>query len=78
MQASQTQQTIVEQAQRIIDWGTGNRMADMQNEINQLKTAQMLNPIEARLSMVPTYPNGYVYSAGANPFCNCGQGCGSI
>lgn len=78
MQASQTQQTIVEQTQRIIDWGTGNRMADMQNEINQLKTAQMLNPIEARLSMVPTYPNGYVYSAGANPFCNCGQGCGNI
>ena len=54
---------------------TGNRMADMQNQINRLETAQMLNPIEQRLSMVPTYPNTFGYTAGPNPFCSCGSGC---
>lgn len=57
---------------------TGNRMADMQNQINRLETAQMLNPIEQRLSMVPTYPNSFGYSAGPNPFCPCGTGYGNI
>ena len=54
---------------------TGNRMADMQNQINRLETAQMLNPIEQRLSMVPTYPNTFGYTAGPNPFCQCNNGC---
>ena len=54
---------------------TGNRMADMQNQINRLETAQMLNPIEQRLSMVPTYPNTFGYTAGPNPFCRCNPEC---
>lgn len=76
--AAGTNANIIEQSQRILDAITGNRMADMQNRINALETAQMLSPIEQRLSMIPTYPNGFYYSAGANPFCNCGNGCCNI
>ena len=73
MQTAQINANTTEQTQRILDAITGNRMADMQNRINTLETAQMLNPIEQRLSMVPTYPNGFTYNAGSNPFCNCGN-----
>ena len=60
-----------EQAQRILDAIQGNRMADMQNRINQLELAQAMNG-------VVRYPNGFVYNAGSNPFCGCGMGCGNI
>ena len=33
------------------------------------------DPIEQRLSMVPTYPNTFGYTAGPNPFCQCNTGC---
>ena len=56
------------QTQKILDAITGNRMADMQNQINQLQLAQAL-------SGVVRYPNGMTYNAGTSPFCNCG-GCG--
>ena len=52
--------------QKIIDAITGNRMADMQNQINQLQLQNALNG-------VVRYPNGWTYNAGNNPFCggNC-------
>ena len=57
----------------------GNRMADMQNQINRLEMSQQLNPIEQRLSMMPTYPNGFYYNAGPSPFCTCNaNGCCNI
>lgn len=56
------------QTQKILDAIAGNRMADMQNQINQLQLAQAL-------SGVVRYPNGMTYNAGTSPFCNCG-GCG--
>ena len=58
------------QTQKILDAITGNRMADMQNQINQLQLAQAL-------SGVVRYPNGITYNAGTSPFCNCG-GCGCM
>lgn len=58
------------QTQKILDAITGNRMADMQNQINQLQLAQALNG-------VVRYPNGMTYNAGTSPFCNCG-GCGCM
>ena len=58
------------QTQKILDAITGNRMADMQNQINQLQLAQAL-------SGVVRYPNGMTYNAGTSPFCNCG-GCGCM
>lgn len=59
-----------EQTQKILDAIAGNRMADMQNQINQLQLAQALNG-------VVRYPNGMTYNAGTSPFCNCG-GCGCM
>ena len=62
------------QAQRIIDTITGNEMQRLRDENQGLRFGQMLNPIENRLSMVPTYPNTFAYNAGMNPFCP-GYGC---
>lgn len=57
------------QTQKILDAITGNRMADMQNQINQLQLQQAV-------SGVVRYPSASTYYAGTNPFCN-GCGCGS-
>jgi len=51
--------------QKILDTITGNRMDEMQNRINQLELAQAMTG-------VVRYPNGFVYTAGNNPFCSCG------
>ena len=50
-------------AQKILDAIQGNRMDDMQNRINQLE-------LQNQLGNVVRYPNGFVYNAGSNPFCN--------
>lgn len=57
------------QTQKILDAITGNRMADMQNQINQLSLAnQMLGVVK--------YPMATAYTSGCNPFCG-GCGCGA-
>ena len=55
------------QVQKVLDAIAGNRMADMQNQINQL---QLQNAVAG----VVRYPNASTYYAGANPFCSCGCG----
>ena len=62
-------QTTNDGVQKILDAITGNRMADMQNQINDLQ-------LQNALSGVMRYPNGWTYNAGNNPFCNNGCGCG--
>ena len=57
------------QTQKILDAIQGNRMADMQNQINAL---QMQNAMAG----VVRYPMATTYNSGANPFCSCG--CGSM
>ena len=59
--------TTVEQTQRILDAITGNRMADMQNQIIQLE-------LQNAVANVVRYPNSTAYNAGFNPFCNCNNG----
>lgn len=54
--------------QKILDAITGNRMADMQNQINQL---QLQNAVAG----VVRYPMATAYTSGANPFC--ASGCGT-
>ena len=54
--------------QKILDAITGNRMADMQNQINALQ-------LRDALAGVVRYPSSTVYSSGNNPFCACGGGC---
>lgn len=53
--------------QKILDAITGNRMAEMQNQINAL---QMQNAMAG----VVRYPMATTYNSGANPFCSCGCG----
>jgi hypothetical protein len=64
MRDAATNANIVAQAQKILDALTGNRMADMQNQINGLQLQQAL-------AGVVRYPNSFTYTAGNNPFCNC-------
>lgn len=61
------------QVQRVIDYLTNSDMQRLRDENQTLRTAQMLDPIQNRLSMVPTYPNTFAYNAGPSPFCpTCG------
>lgn len=57
-----------EQTQKVLDAITGNRMADMQSQINQLQ-------LNEALCGVVRYPNATTYNAGANPYF-AGNGCG--
>ena len=66
MRDAATNANITGQAQKILDAITGNRMADMQNQINQLQLQQAV-------AGVVRYPNSSAYFAGNNPFCNCGS-----
>ena len=65
MQTAAINANTTEQTQKILDAITGNRMAEMQNRINQLE-------LQNQLGNVVRYPNGFVYNAGTNPFCGCG------
>ena len=60
--------TTTAQTQKILDAITGNRMADMQNQINAL---QLQNAVAG----VVRYPMASVYSSGNNPFCGCNNAC---
>lgn len=67
---------VTAQVQKVLDAICGNRMADMQNQINQLQ-------LQSALCGVIRYPTSTTYGA-ANPFfnfgcgCNNGCGCGNI
>lgn len=67
MQTAEINKTTVEQAQRILDAITGNRIEAMQNRINQLE-------LQNQLAGVVRYPSGLTYNAGASPFCGCNCG----
>jgi hypothetical protein len=56
------------QIQKVLDTLCGNRMADMQNQINSLQ-------LQANLAGVVRYPNVMAYNAGVSPFCSCGSCC---
>lgn len=53
----------VAQTQKILDLITANKMADMQNQINQLQ-------LQLALNGVVRYPNALTYDAGKSPFYN--------
>ena len=63
---------IAEQIQGVRDLITGNRMADMQNQINDLQ-------LQNAMAGVVRYPNAWTYNAGVSPFCGgCGCSCGMM
>lgn len=55
------------QTQKILDAITTNRMAEMQNQINQLQ-------LQAAMCGVVRYPTAATYATQCNPFCGC-TGC---
>lgn len=58
------------QVQKVLDAITGNRMADMQNQINALE-------LQNQLASVVRYPNNTFYAV-PSPCFNSGCGCGNI
>ena len=53
------------QTQKILDALAQNKIDALQSKVNSLELAQAT-------SGVVRYPNGWTYSAGTSPFCNCG------
>lgn len=66
--AAATNAHVTEQTQKVLDALTGNRMADMQNQINQLQ-------LQAAMCGVVRYPTATTYSTPCNPFFGY-SGCG--
>lgn len=62
--------TTTAQTQKILDAINGNRMSDMQNQINQLQ-------LQTAMCGVVRYPTTYAYNAGPSPFCG-GNTCGCM
>ncbi|MBD9053224.1 MAG: hypothetical protein EGR23_06365 [Holdemanella biformis] len=56
------------QIQKVLDTITTNRMAEMQNQINQLQ-------LQSAMCGVVRYPNATTYNAGCNPYFNGNCGC---
>lgn len=63
MQTAAINANTAEVGQKILDAIVGDRMAAMQNRINQLE-------LQNQLAGVVRYPNGWTYNAGQSPFCN--------
>lgn len=58
---------VTEQIQSVKDMIAGNRMADMQSQINDLQ-------LQNAMAGVVKYPNAWTYNAGLSPFCGCNCG----
>lgn len=63
--------SLTEQIQGVKDLINGNRMADMQSQINDLQ-------LQNAMSGVVRYPMAWTYNAGMSPFCGCGCNCGMM
>ena len=71
MNTASINQVTTESTQKILDAITADRMAQMQNQINDLQ-------LQNAMAGVLKYPNSWAYNAGTSPFCggsNCGCGC---
>ena len=67
-QAAAINANTTAQTQKILDASTGNRRADMQNQINNLQ-------LQSALCGVVRYPTATTYATNCNPFFG-GYGCG--
>lgn len=67
MRDAATNANFTAQIQSVKDMISENRMADMQNQINELQ-------LQNAMSGVVRYPNAWTYNAGISPFCGCNCG----
>lgn len=56
--------------------GEATRALIQQNEMQALRDKVSSLEMDNRMYGVVRYPNGFVYNAGASPFCGCNNGCG--
>ncbi len=56
------------QTQKVLDAIQQNKIESLQAQVQQLQ-------LQAQMTGVVRYPNGYVYTAGNSPFCANGCGC---
>jgi len=67
MRDAATNANFTAQIQSVKDMISGNRIADMQNQINELQ-------LQNAMAGVVRYPNAWTYNAGISPFCGCNCG----
>lgn len=67
MRDAATNANFTRQIQDVKDIIAGNRIADMQNQINELQ-------LQNAMAGVVRYPNAWTYNAGISPFCGCNCG----
>jgi hypothetical protein len=67
MRDAATNANFTRQIQEVKDIIAGNRIADMQNQINDLQ-------LQNAMAGVVRYPNAWTYNAGVSPFCGCNCG----
>lgn len=67
MRDAATNANFTAQIQSVKDIIAGNRMADMQSQINDLQ-------LQNAMAGVVRYPNAWTYNAGISPFCGCNCG----
>lgn len=60
------QQTVTERTQKVLDTVTGNRMADMRNQVDRPQLSQAM-------CGAVRYPNTFAYDAGPSPFRGNGR-----
>ena len=67
MRDATTNANFTAQIQSVKDLIAGNRIADMQSQINDLQ-------LQNAMAGVVRYPNAWTYNAGVSPFCGCNCG----
>ena len=67
MRDAATNANFTAQIQSVKDLIAGNRIADMQSQINDLQ-------LQNAMAGVVRYPNAWTYNAGVSPFCGCNCG----
>ncbi len=67
MRDAATNANFTAQIQSVKDLISGNRIADMQNQIYDLQ-------LQNAMAGVVRYPNAWTYNAGVSPFCGCNCG----
>lgn len=67
MRDAATNANFTAQIQSVKDMISENRIADMQNQINELQ-------LQNAMAGVVRYPNAWTYNAGISPFCGCNCG----
>ena len=68
MRDAATNANLTAQIQSVKDLIAGNRIADMENQISELR-------LQNAMAGVVRYPNAWTYNAGISPFCGCNCGC---